>query len=126
MRTLRVLALLLIAAGTLTLGACASSGTASDGAGSFTVPVEVDNNLLQFGGVTVYISRSSGTSRRLLGPVDGGQKRTFPHDAETGTYILTARQAGAADLVSEPFQLQPGARVSWTLAQNRLLVSFPQ
>lgn len=121
MKLTRLLALLIVAAAALTAGACASTGTAGDGAG-FTVPVEVDNNLLQFGGVTVYISRSSGTSRRLLGPVEGGRKATFQHDAETGTYVLTARQAGAADLVSEPFQLQPGARVSWTLAQNRLLV----
>ncbi|HSJ12985.1 MAG TPA: hypothetical protein VK939_01135 [Longimicrobiales bacterium] len=122
MRTLRVPALLVAATVVLALPACATTGTAGDGT-SFSVPIEVDNNLLTFGGVTVYVSRSSGLARRLLGPVEGGQKRTFPYDAQTGTFVLTARQAGAADLVSEQFQLQPGARVSWTLAQNRVLVS---
>jgi hypothetical protein len=80
---------------------------------------------MQFSGVTIYIARGSGTGRRLLGPVDGGEKRSFTHDAATGTYVLVARAAGSADLVSDPFQVQPGARVSWILAQNQVRVAVP-
>jgi hypothetical protein len=125
MRTARVLALLLSAVAALSVGACATSGTSGD-AGGFTVPVEVDNNLMQLSGVTVYITRNTGSGRRLLGPVESSQKRTFTYDANTGTYLLTARRAGSPDLTSDPFQLQPGARVTWVLAQNQLLVTMPQ
>ena len=121
MRAVRVLGLMLVAGFVMTLAACASSGGANTGE-AYTVPVEVDNNLSGLSGATIYVQRQTGTNRRLLGPAESGQKKTFQWDARDGSYVLVARLTGGqADIVSDVFQVQNGVVVSWNLAQNRLL-----
>src|SRR3972149_4028676 len=114
MRATRVAMLMLITAVSMTLAACAAStgGGAAEGTG-FIVPIEVENNLSGLSGTSVYIARSTGTGRRLLGPVETGRKRTFEYDAREGMYRLTAKQQGIGQdsIVSDAFQLQPGMEV---------------
>jgi hypothetical protein len=124
MRAARVAFLMLITAVGTTLAACAAKSGAEPGAPSgFLVPIEVENNLSGLTGTSVYIARSTGGSRRLLGPVETGRKRTFQYDAREGLYRLTAKQQGmrADSVVSDVFQLQPGMVVQWSVATNRLL-----
>jgi len=125
MRVARVAALLLMTGTALAVAACAAKSGGEAGAAStgFIVPIEVENNLTGLGGASIYISHPSGTSRRLLGPVESGRKRTFEYDAKAGVFKLTARQQGtrADSIVSENFQLQPGMAVQWSIPMNRLL-----
>ncbi|NJD11080.1 MAG: hypothetical protein FIB01_11825, partial [Gemmatimonadetes bacterium] len=123
MRAARLASVLLITAAGLGLGACAAKSGAEGGAapGNFVVPIEVENNVSGLSGTAVYISRSSGTGRRLLGQVESGRKRSFDYDAKAGVYKLTARLQGgtrADSIVSENFQLQPGMVVQWIIPTN--------
>jgi hypothetical protein len=126
MRAARVAFLLLTVAAGTALAACAAK-TGGDQAGAaatgFVVPIEVENNMDGLSGASIYISRSTGSSRRLLGPVETGRKRTFQYDAREGMYRLTARPQGIRgdSVVSDVFQLQPGMVVQWTIPTNRLL-----
>jgi hypothetical protein len=124
MRAARVAFLSLIAATTTSLAACAAStGAGGADSASFIVPIEVENNLSGLEGTSIYIARSSGTGRRLLGPVESGRKRSFEYDAREGTYRLTAKQQGirSDSIVSDAFQLQPGMVIQWSVPTNRLL-----
>jgi hypothetical protein len=115
--------MLVTGAGVALAGCAANSGSAGADATSFTVPIEVENNVSGLTGTSIYIARSSGTGRRLLGPVESGRKRTFQYDAKEGLYRLTAREQGvrADSIVSEPFQIQPGMVIQWSIPANRLL-----
>jgi len=124
MRAARVAFLSLITATTTTLAACAAStGTGGADSASFIVPIEVENNSSGLEGTSIYIARSSGTGRRLLGPVESGRKRSFEYDAREGIYRLTAKQQGirSDSIVSDAFQLQPGMVIQWSVPTNRLL-----
>jgi hypothetical protein len=126
MRAAPVALLMLVTVAGLGLAACAAKTGTGAGAATtgFVVPIEVENNLSGLVGTSIYITRSSGTGRRLLGPVENGQKRTFEYDAVAGTFKLIARQQGvrADSIVSDNFQLQPGMAVQWLIPTNRLLV----
>jgi len=124
MRAARVACFVLVTTAGLSLAACAAkAGTEAGAATGFIVPIEVENNLSGLTGTAVYIARSTGTGRRLLGPVETGRKRTFQYDAKEGLYRLTAKQQGTRSdsIVSDPFQLQPGMVVQWSIPTNRLL-----
>jgi len=123
MRAARISIVLFICAAGLALVACAANSAGSGGNSGYVVPIEVENNLSGLSGASIYIARSSGTGRRLLGPVESGQKKTFEYDARNGTYRLTARPQGVGQdsIVSDVFQLQPGMVVQWSIPTNRLL-----
>jgi len=120
MRAASILLVTLVAAAGFYAPGCApTAGSTTD---AFVVPIEVDNNLTGLSGASIYINRSTGTSRRLLGPVEAGKKRTFEYDARAGFYRLIARRAMSDDsIVSDTFQLQPGTMVQWSIPMNRLL-----
>jgi len=125
MRVARVALLLLTIAAGAGLAACAAkSGDGAEAAATgFVVPIEVENNLSSLSGASIYIARANGTGRRLLGPVESGRKRTFDYDARAGMFRLTAKPQGvrADSVLSDPFQLQPGMVVQWSIPNNRLL-----
>lgn len=123
MRAARTLALMLGATTALALAACAANteGTQA-GEDTFVVPIEIDNNLSGLAGTSIFIARSTGSGRRLLGPIESGQKKTFSYDARPGMYRLTAKSGMRSDsIVSEQFQLFAGTSVNWSLAANRIL-----
>lgn len=124
MRSTRTLGLAVIALAAIALAACSAASTGTQGGqDTFLVPIEVDNNLSGLTGATIYIVRSTGTNRRLLGPVESGRKNTFNYDASIGSYRLIARQGvGMDSIVSEQFRLDPGVYVQWSLGVNRLLL----
>lgn len=123
MRSSALVFLAVVAAGAVALSACAASTGSTAGQDGFVVPIEVENTLSGLTGATVYIVRSSGSGRRLLGPVESGSKRTFDYDASVGQYRLIARQGVSMDsIVSEQFRLEPEVVVQWSLGMNRLLV----
>lgn len=131
MTAVRTLALALVASAGVTLAACAAkTGSSTPAAGTFVVPIEIENLAgMGGGGASVYISTTSGSRRRLLGPIDNGQKKTFQYDAREGNYELTARLGlGQDSVVSEAFQLTPNTVISWSfgMGTNRLLMGTRQ
>jgi hypothetical protein len=103
----------------LLLAACAAGGRARAGA----VEVEVRNDMLPRADLTVRVV-SDGGFRQLLGGVAPGATRTlrFQEPLYTGRYRLVGQRADGTEVTSLPFSLFAGARVTWTVRENRLSV----
>jgi hypothetical protein len=123
MRTRRVTGLLVAIIIALAATACATSQNVATGA-QLSVQFQVDNNLINIGGTTVYLITESG-SRRSLGPVETNRRVNFDRSVRAGTYYLAATRIGQSDLTSERFRLDTdGTIVIWSMNQNQL--SFGQ
>lgn len=118
MRNRRVVSLL-VALVTLAAAACATSQNVATGA-QLSVQFQVDNNMPNLTGTTVYVVTETG-SRRSLGPVESNKRVTFDRSLRAGTYYFSATRIGNTDLVSERFRLDTdGTIVFWNMNANQI------
>ncbi|HSJ09264.1 MAG TPA: hypothetical protein VK928_05100 [Longimicrobiales bacterium] len=123
MRTRRVTGLFVAAVIALAATACATSQNVATGA-QLSIQFQVDNNLPNIAGTSVYLITETG-SRRSLGPVESNRRVTFDRSVRAGTYYLSATRIGSTDLTSERFRLDTdGTIVIWSMNQNQ--ISFGQ
>ena len=102
----------------LALTGCASRSAVAAG-DALAVQLQVDNNLRDITGVSVYLISDSG-SRRSLGPVESNRQGSYSYNLRAGDYQLLATRVGAADILSERFRIDAPVIVVWSLAQNQI------
>jgi len=118
MRNRRLPALLVMLLA-LVATACATSQNVSSGT-QLSVQFQVDNNVRDISGTTVYVVGETG-SRRSLGSVEPNRRATFDRSLRAGSYQLIATRVGQTDLVSEQFRLDTdGMIVMWNMNVNQL------
>ncbi|MGD2217275.1 MAG: hypothetical protein PVJ64_10970 [Gemmatimonadales bacterium] len=119
MRTNAFRALLPVAL--LSLAACATGS--GDVSPSEEVTVTVENNLHPRTTLTVRIITPTGLSQ-LLGSVPAGGTETLRYRGRIyyDAYQLVAKTQDGQDIPSLPFNIFPGARVSWSLSHNSISV----
>lgn len=108
------------------LSACASGGMGEGDARPSSATILVNNNLAIPAVLTVHLVPERG-GRRLLGNVSPGASTTLsvPGSLTGGRYRLMATLTSGADLVSDPFTLSEGERVTWNLQSNIVIVGRP-
>lgn len=110
----------------LLLAACATGGGPARRVQGEEVRVEVHNDLVPQGPITVRMVTSTGR-RVILGEVGPGQIRTLSYAEPNlgGSHRLVAEPNSGAALVSQAFTLVPQARVIWTLRNNLIRIADP-
>ena len=129
MRTNRPLCRSTVAALSLVLAACASSGggaTPEAGAqapASGQVGIEVNNDLIPPSEVTVWLIPENG-GRRRLGSLSPNGRRTFEFASPNigMQYTLEADVSGGQNRSSNPFLLRDVSRVQWNVSEMNVRV----
>lgn len=117
LRKLSTVAVLFIAL--IAYAGCATSSAVSSGE-TLNVQLQVDNNLRNIQGVSIYLVSNTG-ARRSLGPVESNRKASYDRAIRAGDYHLLATRLGEPDIVSEMFRVDTdNLIVIWSLAQNQL------
>ena len=103
----------------LTVAGCATSSAVATGE-TLDVQLQVDNNLRDITGVSVYLLTDTG-ARRSLGPIESNRQGAYNRTLRAGTYQLMATRVGGADILSERFRIDTdNLIVIWAIAQNQI------
>jgi hypothetical protein len=117
LRRIPILAVTLTAL--MALAGCATSSAVATGE-TLDVQLQVDNNLRDITGVSVYLLTDTG-ARRSLGPVESNRQGSYNRALRAGTYQLMATRVGGADILSERFRIDTdNLIVIWAIAQNQI------
>ncbi len=114
-------------AGTLTLGACATSSQAANRSeqtvAQENVQVQVQNNLVPPIAVTVWIVPRTGV-KKMLGSVNPGATSTFDYSSTNALpFVLEARTTGGTNITSRQFTITAGTdQVAWDLHSNTVSI----
>jgi hypothetical protein len=115
-------------AGSLVLGACATSPRAAAPNAQVVaqnkVQVRVQNNLVPSTGVTVWVVPETG-AKQLLGNLNPSASGTFSFPAtNTAQFVLVARTTGGMEIRSRAFSIASGSDVvTWDMYSNSVSVA---
>lgn len=119
MQLRRLLTIAFIPATLAALAGCATSSAVATGE-TLNVQLQVDNNLRDITGVSVYLLSDTG-ARRSLGPVESNRRGAYNRAIRAGTYQLLATRVGDDDILSEHFRVDTdNLIVIWAIAQNQI------
>jgi hypothetical protein len=103
----------------MAVAGCATSSAVATG-GTLDVQLQVDNNLRNATGVSVYLLTDTG-ARRSLGPIESNRQGSYNRAVRAGTYQLMAARVGDADILSERFHIDTdNLIVIWSIMQNQI------
>lgn len=116
---LRRISFAVILAALMALAGCATSSAVATG-DTLDVQLQVDNNLRDITGVSVYLLTETG-GRRSLGPIESNRQGAYNRSVRAGTYQLMATRVGGDDILSERFRIDTdNLIVIWAIAQNQI------
>jgi hypothetical protein len=117
LRRIPALAVMLIVL--MAAAGCATSSAVATGE-TLDVQLQVDNNLRDITGVSVYLLTDTG-ARRSLGPIESNRQGSYNRALRAGTYQLMATRVGGSDILSERFRIDTdNLIVIWAIAQNQI------